>query len=87
MVKSVKRILRLLTEERIVDEESLHTFLIEVEWRRSWRAVQWMANQFWKRWKREYLLLLEKRILASATTEMVTALSQPTGWRYCSDGR
>jgi len=106
MVKSVKRILRLLTEERILDEESLHTFLIEVEWilnnrpltavsdhpddlstltpvsiltgcvassfppdvfvradgyRRSWRAVQRMANQFWKRWKREYLLLLQQR--------------------------
>jgi len=30
-------------------------------YRSSWRAVQWMANQFWKRWKREYLLLLQQR--------------------------
>ena len=106
MVKSVKRILRLLTNEKILDEESLHTFVVEVEsilnnrpltsvsdhpddlaaltpmsvltgsidaslppdvfikadgYKRSWRSVQWMADQFWIRWKKEYMLTLQKR--------------------------
>ena len=106
IVKSVKRILQNLTGEKILDEESLRTFIVEVEWilnnrpltsvsdhpsdlaaltptsvltgstdpslppdtfmkadgyKRSWRAVQWMAEQFWTRWRKEYMLSLQKR--------------------------
>ena len=29
--------------------------------RKRWRRVQYLANQFWIRWRREYLSLLHKR--------------------------
>jgi len=32
IVKAVKKILRFLLRDRIRDEESLHTFMVEVEW-------------------------------------------------------
>lgn len=30
-------------------------------YRKSWRMVQWMADQFWHRWVREYLQMLQTR--------------------------
>ncbi len=30
--------------------------------RKRWRAVQYLANQFWSRWRKEYLLNLQKRV-------------------------
>jgi len=32
LIKSAKKILQLLLRERILDEESLHTFMVKVEW-------------------------------------------------------
>jgi len=32
LVKAVKKILRFLLRDRFLDEESLHTFMVEVEW-------------------------------------------------------
>ena len=29
--------------------------------RRRWRQIQYLADQFWKRWSREYIPLLQKR--------------------------
>jgi len=93
-------------KERTLTDESLYTFLVEVEWimntrpltpvsdspddfsaltpmsllcgnldsslspdvffqageyRRSWRAVQLLADLFWRRWMKEYLPLLQRR--------------------------
>ena len=30
--------------------------------RKRWRAVQYLANQFWAQWRKEYLLSLQKRV-------------------------
>jgi len=93
-------------KERTLTDETLYTFLVEVEWimntrpltpvsdspddfsalklmtllggsldsslppdvffqadeyRRSWRAVQLLADLFWRRWMKEYLPLLQRR--------------------------
>ena len=32
LIKSGKKVLQLLLRERILDEESLHTFMVKVEW-------------------------------------------------------
>jgi len=32
LIKSAKKILQFLLRDRILDEESLHTFMVEVEW-------------------------------------------------------
>lgn len=37
------------------------TFIKADGYRKSWKLIQWMANQFWTRWKSEYLQLLQKR--------------------------
>ena len=34
---------------------------VDVYMRRRWRRVQYLANLFWTRWKREYLLTLQQR--------------------------
>ena len=33
----------------------------DVYCRKRWRAVQYLANQFWSQWRKEYLLNLQKR--------------------------
>ena len=33
----------------------------DVYCRRRWRTVQYIANQFWSRWRKEYLLALQER--------------------------
>ena len=33
----------------------------EIYCRKRWRAVQYLANQFWTRWKKEYLMSLQQR--------------------------
>ena len=98
--------MRSLIGDKLLDDESLHTFLLEVErilnnrpltpisddpkdlnsltpsmlligkvdsylpvddfvkadgYKKSWRLVQLMADEFWKRWTREYLPLLQLR--------------------------
>ena len=107
MIRSVRRILVSLTEERTLNEDQLHTFLLEAESilnsrplipvtteadsqepltpnhllklhpsgnlppcitsksdcyaKQRWRHVQYLANQFWTRWSREYLKTLISR--------------------------
>ena len=34
---------------------------VDVYCRKRWRAVQYMANEFWTRWRKEYLLDLQQR--------------------------
>ena len=29
--------------------------------RKRWRSVQYLANEFWRRWKKEYLIILQER--------------------------
>jgi len=36
-------------------------FFHAVEYRRSWRAVQFLADLFWRRWMKEYLPLLQRQ--------------------------
>jgi len=38
-----------------------HVFFQADEYRRSWRAVQLLADLFWRRWMKEYLPLLQRR--------------------------
>ena len=106
MIRSVRKIVRVLTKERVLSDESLHSLMVEIEWilnnrplttvnedpndsatlspmslltgrldsslppdvfvksdgyKRSWRAVQLMSDQFWSRWIKEYLPLLQQR--------------------------
>ena len=107
LVRSVKRILKLLVGERVLTDDQLHTFLLEVEAilnsrpltpvtldpdnrepltpnhllklcptsqlppalsnaedffaKKRWRHVQYLADQFWKRWSREYLRTIISR--------------------------
>ncbi|XP_078495539.1 uncharacterized protein LOC144751035 [Ciona intestinalis] len=106
VIRSVRKIMRHLSSERILNDEQLHTLMTEIErilndrplipvstipddfealtpssillgrldsslapdqfikadgYKRSWRVVQWLADQFWQRWMREYLLLLQSR--------------------------
>ena len=101
LIRSVKQILKSLVGERVLTDDQLHTFLLEVEAilnsrplthvildpdnrepltpnhllklcptsqlplalsnaedcfaKKRWRHVQYLADQFWKRWSREYL--------------------------------
>ena len=101
MIRSVRRILTALMTEQTLDDDQLHTFLLEAEsilnsrpltpittdadglepltpnhllklcptgnfppslpsdehccTKRRWKNVQYLADQFWKRWSREYL--------------------------------
>jgi len=106
IIRSVRKILVALTDERVPNVEGLATLLTEVErilnsrplvplssdandlgvltpnvlllgrfesslpmdefmkadgYRKSWRVVGWMADQFWARWMKEYLPLLQIR--------------------------
>ena len=106
MIRSVRKILRSIAEEKVLDDESFGTFMSEVEsivnnrpltpvsddpddlsaltpmsilagslepslppdeflktdgYRRSWRFAQLLANQFWQRWMKDYLPLLQQR--------------------------
>ncbi|XP_043218671.1 uncharacterized protein LOC122380002 [Amphibalanus amphitrite] len=107
MIKSVRKILDSLLHLQSLTEETLHTFLCEVEYilnsrpltpvsadpkdldplspndillsrgslsipvgvykeedlhgRKLWRQAQYLADQFWKRWQKEYLPLLQER--------------------------
>ncbi|XP_071834278.1 uncharacterized protein [Apostichopus japonicus] len=107
IIRSVRRILKALVKEQLINQEVLTTLLTEVEailnarpltqisldprdnqpltpnhllllkgnpniapgefvktdgyGRRRWRQCQYLANQFWRRWIREYLPLLQTR--------------------------
>ena len=107
IVQSVKRILKALLRERLINDESLLTLMAETEsvissrpltpnpddpidaepltpshllllrsnqsippgvfseqdqyCQRPWRQIQYLANIFWKRWLREYLITLQQR--------------------------
>ena len=107
IVQSVKRILKALLREQLVNDESLLTLMAETEsvinsrpltpnpddpidaepltpshllllrsnqsippgvfseqdqyCQRRWRQIQYLANIFWKRWHREYLITLQQR--------------------------
>ena len=34
----------------------------DVYCRKRWRAVQYLANQFWARWRKEFLVTLQQRV-------------------------
>ena len=106
MIRSIRKIMRSLVGDKLLDDESLYTFLLEVErilnnrpltpvsddprdlnsltpnmlllgkvdsslpidnfvkadgYKKSWRLAQLLADEFWKRWTREYLPLLQLR--------------------------
>ncbi|XP_068734431.1 uncharacterized protein [Montipora capricornis] len=107
IVQSVKRILKALLREQLVNDESLLTLMAETgsvinsrlltpnpddpidaepltpyyllllrsnqsiplgvfleqdqNYQRRWRQIQYLANIFWKRWLREYLITLQQR--------------------------
>ncbi|XP_068689568.1 uncharacterized protein [Montipora foliosa] len=107
IIQSVKRILKALLPEQLVNDESLLTLMAETEsvinsrpltpnpddpigaepltpshllllrsnqsippgvfseqdqyCQRRWRQIQYLANIFWKRWLREYLITLQQR--------------------------
>ena len=110
MIKSIRNVLDSLLKEHHarLDDESLHTLLVEAEnivnsrplttenltdpesqpltpnqlltlktklvmpppgafqkehvyCKKRWKAVQYMANQFWERWRKEYMVLLQTR--------------------------
>ncbi|XP_076816352.1 uncharacterized protein LOC143462182 [Clavelina lepadiformis] len=104
MIRSVRKTLRSIAGEKVLDDESLVTFMSEVEsiinnrpltpvsdvpddlsapmsilagslepslppdeflkadgYRRSWRFDQLLANQFWQRWMKDNLPLLQQR--------------------------
>jgi len=53
--------------------------------RRRWQRVQYIAGQFWKRWKEQYLHLLQQRqkwqklLRNSSVDDIVLAIDQPRG--------
>ena len=128
IIQSVKRILKALLPEQLVNDESLLTLMAETEsvknsrpltpnpddpidaepltpshllllrsnqsispgvfseqdqyCQRRWRQIQYLANIFWKRWLREYLITLQQR-------QSGTTLAETIRWAtsFCSQRR
>ncbi|XP_077967741.1 uncharacterized protein LOC144421973 [Styela clava] len=106
MIRSMRKIVLVLTYERVLSDESLHSLMVEIEWilnnrpltpvnddpddsttltpmslltwsldsslppdvfikadgyKKYRRTVQWVCDQFWSRWIKGYLPLLQQR--------------------------
>ena len=106
IIRTVRKVLYALTRDRVLDDESLHSFIVEVEqiinnrpitplssdpsdaqpltpkmlltgrlqsdtppgqfikadgYRKSWKLVQFLADQFWSQWLKLYIQCLQPR--------------------------
>lgn len=58
--------------------ESIVEFESENMYRAQWQRVQMLADKFWVRWKRDYLITLQKRHKCQTPEE------KPQDWGCCS---